>query len=134
MSVGNPVYRRFHQNNWNFCLILAEQMIAFKDERTVNLVAQANQNSTFDVANHSPHAMPEKIGAAAGWRMEERLSELAEILGTSEDSVKRRKCLFSTRTLACCSCDYYSLVAHSAHVHSNNFIFKHTELQGLMFK
>ncbi len=73
MSVGNPVYRRFHQNNWNFCLILAEQMIAFKDERTVNLVAQANQNSTFDVANHSPHAMLEKIGAAAGWRMELRI-------------------------------------------------------------
>jgi hypothetical protein len=39
------------------------------------------------------------------FRREERLSELAEILGTSEDSVMRRKGLFSTRNLACCSSD-----------------------------
>ena len=101
MSVGNPVYRRFHQNNRNFCSILAEQMIAFKDKRTVNLVAQANLNSTFDVANHSLRAMPEKIRAACCvcmledgikniFRRVEGFSELAEILGTSEDSVKRR--------------------------------------------
>jgi hypothetical protein len=87
-------------------------------------------------------AMPEKIrvrcyvcmledGMKNIFRRVEGLSELAEILGTSEDSVKRKKGLVSTRNLACCSSDDCSLFSHSACVNSNNFIFKHTELQGL---
>jgi len=117
-------------------------MIAFKDERTVNFTDHENLNTSFVAANHNPQAMPEKIRAACCvcmleegiqnvFRRENRLSDLAEIMRTSEDSIKHRKGLFSTRNLASCSCNNCSLVAHSVRVNSNNFIFKHTELQGL---
>jgi len=44
-------HKRFKLNNWKFCLILAEEMIQFKDEHVVDHIAQAALNISGDVNN-----------------------------------------------------------------------------------
>ena len=53
MSVDNDLctHKWFNLNNWKFCLMLAEEMIQFKDEHVVDHIAQAALNISGDVNN-----------------------------------------------------------------------------------
>ncbi len=56
MSVDNDLctHKRFKLNNWKFSLMLAEEMIQFKDEHAVDHITQAALNISADDNNHSP--------------------------------------------------------------------------------
>ena len=80
-------------------------MIAFKDKRTLKFVAHANLSNSFTLTNHNSYAIPEKIRSACYvcmleneiqkiFRNEDKPSQLAKILGTSVDEMKKgRDCL-----------------------------------------
>ena len=52
-------YQHFKLHNWKFCLILVEQMIAFKDEHAIDLTCEEVLNNAVVVITHSPQILTE---------------------------------------------------------------------------
>ena len=52
-------YQHFKLQNWKFCLILAEQMIAFKDEHAIDLTHEAILNNFIAVIPQSSKILME---------------------------------------------------------------------------
>jgi hypothetical protein len=139
---NNSGSRRFALSNWKFRLILSEQMIAFRDEHSVDIAREeALAFSASQFHGHNPCEVPKGFramccvcrleeGFQSIFRKEKRVTELANILETSPDAVSNSG-VYSVRNLAGCSNETCSLHAHSICVASNNFIFKHPQLVGL---
>lgn len=135
-------YRRFKLHNWKFRLILAEQMIAFKDELAVDLTREAELNSAIWNIAHSPAIIQNRHrrtccvcqleeGIQSRLRKtEEGKQQLIQALGVSSvDAI--RSSVYNRKWLALCSDEACSIVAHHISIESDNLIFKRDEFLGL---
>jgi len=135
-------YRHFKLHNWKFRLILAEQMIAFKDELAVDLTREAQLSSAIWNIAHAPAMIRERHRLTCcmcqleeGIQMrlrktEEGKQQLIEALGVSSvDAI--HSSVYNRKWLASCSDADCSIVAHQISIESDNFIFKRDEFRGL---
>ncbi len=134
--------RRFPLTNWQFRLILSEQMIAFRDETSVSFSREQElATSVSKLQGHNPGSRPNGFrvkccvcrledGFQSIFRRESREVELANILETTPNAITNRGCC-GVRNVASCSYPNCSLHAHLICVASHNLIFKHAQLIGL---
>jgi hypothetical protein len=125
-----------------FCLILAKQMIAFKDEQALDLTREAELNSAIVIIAHSPKIIQERHRLrCCVCQLEERIQsqlrkteegkqQLLQAMGVHSVNVIQSS-VFNRKWLASCSNEACSIVAHHICIDSDSFIFKRNEFQGL---
>jgi len=134
-------HKRFKLNNWKFRLMLAEEMIQFKDEHAVDHIAQAALNISADVNNHSPTMIRsdlrvkccvcslEHMIQSLVKKSEGGPKQLEEMMGMELKHIK--SAAYVKKWIVSCLHERCTLYAQNVLIESDSIIFKCPEFIGL---